>query len=105
MPHARRTDPQTSHEAAKSVTNVEKTKAAIWKLLADPLTDTELMSKYRVQMLFGDAPEASESGVRSRRAELVAEGMVEATGERRKTPSGRSSMVWVRTPLVEGCDG
>lgn len=102
MPFARTTDPETSHEAASTVTNVELTKAAIYYLLRVPMTDSELVKAYSKAVEHGYAPEASESGIRSRRSELVGEGLAKATGERRKTPSGRSSTVWTRLE-VEGC--
>lgn len=99
MPFARTTDPQTSHDAAKSVSNVLNTRAFIYALLVYPMTDPELINAYRQ---LTSAPQASDSGIRSRRAELVAEGMVEATGRKVKLPSGRYANVWVRTE-VEGC--
>lgn len=107
MPYARITDPTTSHMAAKSVSNVERTKAMIYKLLQImPMTDQDLVLYYQQQIAMGadpyDCPRASESGIRSRRAELVSEGMVEDTGARLKTASGRLAVVW-RSVVIEGC--
>lgn len=93
MPHARHTDPHTSHEAAAQVDNLTATKQAILKALNHPRTDVDLISAY--QSLYG-APRASESGIRSRRAELVAAGLVQDTGERIKLASGRRAIVWAK---------
>jgi hypothetical protein len=100
MALARTTDPQTSHEAAASVDNVSQTQYYIWLALRRPATDTELVERYNNT---ARAPRASESGIRSRRAELVELGMVEDSGLRQKLPSGRNAIVWKRTIEVEGC--
>lgn len=92
MAHARTTDPQTSHEAAASVQNENTIRHWVLKLLDRPRTDVELVEVYR-KMKY--APRASESGIRSRRAELVADGLVQDTGERKKLESGRHAIVWV----------
>lgn len=92
MPHARLTDPNTSHSAASSVQNITETQQAILQLLTlHPMTDQELVRWYQNQLI---APRASESGIRSRRAELVEQGLVKDTGERKKLESGRSAVVW-----------
>lgn len=93
MPFARKTDPTTSHEAAASVDNLTATKQAILKALNHPRTDVDLISAYH--NLKG-APVASESGIRSRRAELVTAGLVVDTGARIKLPSGRHAIVWAK---------
>lgn len=96
MPFARRTDPTTSHEAAESVQNLTETQKFILKALVRPRTDVELVEAYRAFKL---APRASESGIRSRRAELVQAGVVVDSGDRTKLPSGRMATVW---RLAEG---
>lgn len=93
MPFARKTDPTTSHEAAAQVDNLTATKQAILKALNHPRTDVDLISAYK--SLYG-APVASESGIRSRRAELVAAGLVQDTGARVKLASGRNAIVWAK---------
>jgi hypothetical protein len=93
MALARNTDPETSHQAAASVTNITETQQWILKALNRPRTDVELIEAYRNM---ATAPKASESGLRSRRAELVAQGLVKDTGERVKLPSGRSAIVWAK---------
>jgi hypothetical protein len=107
MPIARNTDPKTSHDAAKSVSNVERTKEIIWHMLRIlPSTDEQLVIAYNelVNINPSSTPQASESGIRSRRSELVGEGMIEDTGERAKTRSGRSAIIWRASDLVEGCE-
>ena len=91
MAKARNTDPQTSHEAAESVSNISETQRAILNALVRPRTDVELIEVYRK---IKSNPRASESGIRSRRAELVAAGLVIDTGSRIKLPSGRRAIVW-----------
>lgn len=96
-PRARRTDPGTSHAAAASVDNITATQFYILTLLQNALTDYELVDLYGELFAYSDeneVPRASESGIRSRRAELVARGLVVDTGERRTMPSGRLAIVW-----------
>jgi hypothetical protein len=93
MPFARTTDPETSHEAAQSVTNITPLKAEILKRLMTPMTDTELYT----QIKFRSTLIVTESGVRSRRAELVQAGLVKDTGERQKLETGRNAIVWATT--------
>jgi hypothetical protein len=95
--HARLTDPITSVEAAESNTieHTSKTQLAIMAILAyESMTDTEIINAYRDLEDFGDVPRASESGIRSRRADLVEKGLVEPTGEYRLSSSGRRCNVW-----------
>ena len=91
MPRARNTDPKTSHTAAESVTNLTQTQATILRVLKRPRTDTQLIEAYRK---LKRAPLASESGIRSRRAELVDKGLVVDSGTRALTPFNRQSIVW-----------
>ena len=93
MPHARSTDPHTSHAAAQSVANITPVKRVILTALQTAMTDEQLVSL--VQATQG-LTFASESGIRSRRAELVAAGYVEDSGSRVKTTSGRQSILWVK---------
>jgi hypothetical protein len=91
MPKARNTDPQTSHDAAESVKQVTTTQQYVLRALRRPRNDAELIEAYRA---YKTAPRASESGIRSRRAELVDAGLVRDSGRRVKTLSGRNSIVW-----------
>ena len=88
---ARNSDPGTSHAAARSVSGTEHVRAAILSILGryGNLTDEE------IALIYGNrAPEVSPSGLRTRRAELVARGLVVDTGKRAATVSGRKAIVW-----------
>jgi hypothetical protein len=91
MPRARNTDPQTSHDAAASVDDVTLTQAFVLRALKRPRTDPQLIEAYRK---LKHAPRASESGIRTRRAELVDRGLVVDSGLRSVTPFGRKAIVW-----------
>jgi hypothetical protein len=93
MPNARTTDPETSHEAAMSVTNITPLKQEILQRLMTPMTDTDLYETLRT----GSRLIVTESGVRSRRSELVQAGLVRDTGARQKLKTGRNAIVWETT--------
>jgi hypothetical protein len=86
----------TSHEAAASVTNLTATKRFILWLFDKYgyLTDEELYAEYCRYMATGDAPMASSSGVRSRRAELTQDQHLFDSGRLGKTASGRKAIIW-----------
>ena len=92
MARARNTDPQTSHDAAKSLTDVTAIQGYVLRALRRPRTDQELVDAYRA---YKNAPPATEdSTIRTRRNELVRRGLVVDTGERRPSRSGRKAIVW-----------
>ena len=93
---ARKTDPSTSHEAAKKVTNTARVQNIILSILRarGPLTDPQIAEQYYNRVADGSAPLASESGLRTRRAELVKKGLVHPTGGREKLYTGRTATVW-----------
>ena len=93
MANARKHDPETSHEAADSVSNKVKTQSAILRILFRPLTDEVLIGVYEIMAGEGLAPKASQSGIRSRRSELVDMGLIEAKGYD-MTLFGRRAIVW-----------
>lgn len=95
MPHARITDPHTSHEAAASVDNISATKLVILGLLESPKTDEQLVDAYnKARATFPEiVPRASASGIRSRRAELFQVNKVVPVGYAR-TESNRKAIVW-----------
>lgn len=97
MPHARHSDPKTSHDAAASIREVSRTQAAILQALLTPATDVEIIERYR---RITGAPAASESGIRSRRAELVTRGAVRDSGRRAILESGRKAIIWENTWLA-----
>jgi hypothetical protein len=90
---ARSGDLETSHEAARSVKNTASVRAAILRILEHgPHTDEQIA--YRYENEHPSLPMVSPSGLRSRRAELVDDGQVVDSGERRKTTSGRNAICW-----------
>jgi len=97
MPYARKTDPGTSHIAARSVQNISPTQQGILNLLKNAMTDESLVNVYTGLAKGGYVPAASDSGIRSRRAELVKQGLVVDTGERDKMTTGRLATVWKAT--------
>jgi hypothetical protein len=96
MPHARTTDPDTSHEAAKSVSKLKEmydTMLIAFESLG-PMNDDQLIRLWKVGVKELGWRDASESGIRSRRSELVAQGKIIDSGKRVKMRSGRLSIVW-----------
>jgi hypothetical protein len=61
---------------------------------AEAMTDDTLIGTYQTMARLQLAPTASESGIRSRRAELVRQGVVKDSGERQVLRSGRKAVVW-----------
>lgn len=96
MPRARTLDPSTSHAAAKSVKNLRESQSSILKLLRKlgRMNDEDLAYEYVVRARQGLVPYQSMSGLRTRRSELVALGLVADSGERITMRSGRKSIVW-----------
>lgn len=91
--HARTSDPWTSHAAARSLPSekIRKSQEAVLATMRDygfPIDDTRLIEIYRRD------PEQSQSGLRTRRAELVADGLVRDSGETTVLPSGRRAILW-----------
>lgn len=97
---ARNTDPETSHEAAESITSdkIRESQAVVLGLLRrfGPMTDTEIWTAYEASRNPA-APTQSPSGLRTRRCELIKLMMVYDTGKRRVLASGRNSIVWAAT--------
>lgn len=85
---ARRTDPATSHAAAKSIKHrVSEVRQAVLLYALDRpdgFTDWEMCQH------FGN----HSATYRTRRSELTDRGEIVPTTERRATPSGRTAVVW-----------
>lgn len=98
---SRFTDPDTSHAAAASLSadRMRETQRVIVEILDrfGPACDEDIATYSRQLASLGEAPQQSPSGLRSRRAELVAAGIVRDSGERAKTTAGRSTIVWELT--------
>lgn len=90
---ARVTDPETSHDAAASVTDLTGKQKAVLDVLGiyGPMTDKEIYLA-----LINENYWMSTSGARTRRQELVDIGQVEWTGLKKKLKSGRYSRIWFR---------
>ena len=90
--NTRTTDPTTSHNAEKSVTGLADSYRIILGLFRSygPMNDESLIEHWRRL----SSKKASDSGIRSRRSELAATGLVVDTGDRKKMASGRMSIVW-----------
>jgi hypothetical protein len=98
--HARHTDPSTSHAAAKSLSSdtLRRSQMAVLSVLCDrgPMDDKQLVREYSWHPLFKALPQ-SDSGLRTRRKELVAQGLVEDSGMKVQSSSGRQMIVWRAT--------
>jgi len=98
LPRARNEDPETSHQAAKSVKERTVTELHRWILstlrweVSGGMTDEELQVFHSISYS-SKPPPSSNSGLRTRRCELVRMGLVEEVG-RSKTKGGRSCIVW-----------
>ena len=90
---ARRGDPETSHAAAASVTDLnakQKGVLVVLKVIGDATADVII----REYSLYTRIPSQSESGLRTRRSELVRAGYVADTGRPADLPSGRRAIIW-----------
>jgi len=87
--NARWTDPDTSHEAAASVADISAQQSHILSLLRqNPMSDDMLVARYKRK------PIPTPQSIRSRRSELVQDGLVEHSGDHIIMVSGRRSRVW-----------
>lgn len=92
---ARTTDPKTSHDAAATV-DVATERARVLSILADhdALTDEEIEAIHMWREKSRGWGPSSASGLRSRRAELVREGLVVERDRLGTTKAGRRSIRW-----------
>lgn len=92
---ARLTDPDTSHLAAQSVTNYHNVQHAILDVVArwGPLTDEDIADRVRSLPI-----KTSPSGLRTRRKELVALGMLVANPRKVRLSTGRLGTRWEINP-------
>ena len=96
MPAARKMDPFTSHEAAASIMNYTRVQMLIMGLFDScdgGYTDEELIRAYN--NAYGQYLPASDSSIRSRRAELRDRNDVRDSGHTRLTRLGHKSVVWM----------
>jgi len=93
---ARTGDPDTSHEAAASVRDLTGSQDAVLSVLEwhGPIADNDLVRRYQLATETDNTLRPlSESGIRSRRAELVRLGRVVHVGYT-TLDSGRRARVW-----------
>ena len=92
--HARRDDPQTSHAAAASVSGLTEKQQAVLDVFKHSseshFSDEQMIALYQSA---GLTPQ-SESGLRSRRSELVRKGLLKYSGWLTKTAAGRHTRMW-----------
>jgi hypothetical protein len=87
----RTNDPQTSHDAAASLKDVRASQRAVYQMLRDygPSTDERLQ-----QLAHDHGIRMSPSGLRTRRHELTALGLVVDSGRTAVLATGRAAIVW-----------
>ena len=87
---ARREDPETSWKAAKSIQaeKIRESQMMILRVLRfGAFTDEEIYGQIPMGTM-------SPSGARTRRKELVDQGFVIDSGQRKRTRAGRKTIVW-----------
>lgn len=96
--YARTDDPSTSHAAAMSLTEevLRDSQRGVLDCFRrfGAMCDTEFLSCYRRHQEEYAWPKQSDSGLRSRRDELVDGGLMKDSGEKAPLLSGRQSIVW-----------
>ena len=105
--HARVTDPDTSHEAAASASQrITDAQQAVYQVMLEigyPITDWQLVREYDLRCYTKDPVlHQSESGIRSRRHELVVRGLVRDTGKRVQGAGNRKHTLWQAMLPAEG---
>lgn len=104
MPRARNSDPETSHEAAASVTNLTVKQGAVLEFFRrhEALTDEQLLELYREAELDGrPIPQQADSGIRTRRSELVDKGVLCHSGWTTNRAGRRVRRFMMRGPIRE----
>lgn len=107
---ARKTDPATSHKAAQKATRgISLKQLAVLECFqrreeydrasstfASGMIDETLIRQYGARVCWW--PAQTESGLRTRRSELVTLGYLRASTQKGETTSGNSSTIWELTP-------
>lgn len=94
---ARSTDPETSHEAAASISaeHIRMSQKAVLGLLQ---TFGSMTHEQMVTRRYGAHPIQSPSGIRTRCRELVRMGLIRDSGARQMLATGRKAIVWEVVP-------
>jgi hypothetical protein len=104
-PKARRADPATSHAAAAALTEaqVSAVQAAILDLFRrhGPQADHQWIPTYFRLAAEGEVPPHSESGLRTRRRELVDAGHLRDSHRTAPTLGGHPAVVWELPPTPD----
>jgi hypothetical protein len=102
-PRARRSDPDTSHAAARSVsadTGKRSRRDALYVLTAGPATHETIADRVAAEGEAVGPPRYTPSRLRTAVAELVDVGLVVDTGIRERIRSGRRAIVWALAPYT-----
>lgn len=94
---ARATDPDTSHEAAAIVArNLTRRQQDVLRVMRQhtAISDVALVAMYDLAAAAGRVSQQSQSGIRTRRCELVRRGLVRDSGKRVRLGSGRGAIAW-----------
>lgn len=96
---ARRDDPETSHEAARSLGDVRDSQREVLRLLVQhgPMTDEQIERRARES-----GSRQTVSGLRTRRRELVDGGLVGWAGRWSINKNGNRTRVWEPLPEAVG---
>lgn len=94
---ARKTDPETSHQAAEVVTPGTKTIRTQVEAYAFGRNDKGFID----EELSRAAGEENKSSYRTRRAELTEAGVIVDSGRRRQNDGGRDCIVWVHRDFAQ----
>ena len=90
---ARRTDPETSHEAAASITHrrINRSESLVSMVLRGLGEGTDLQIEQAARLRGSDD---TPQRLRSARAKLVEFGLAEWTGEHGLSPTGKRARIW-----------
>lgn len=95
----------TDHQAATFIAadRIRASQEAVLRVLRrlGRATDSDIIHEFNQLVQMGYEAEQSPSGIRTRRAELVALNEVVDTLERRTLPTGRKSIIWTIPSLKE----
>ena len=104
--HARRGDPQTSHDAARAATpGTRGGRAVVLSIVREfgPVTDEAIYAWHLIRLEVGlDSQRMSVSGCRTRRGELVKLGLVERVDFDGVTESGNACIRWAAVSDANG---